>query len=592
MKNLDKLFWAFVLLLWTAVTSAEPYRSKIYHDPEKKLTKSVSLSLKELEQQFSSFTDAYNISSAGQQLANSYLQQGEYKKAAEYFEKSLAAEGLADAVNQQILLQLSKIYLLLTDYKQALITLERAKKNLTEVPFELTILTAQAQYGMSDYLGISETLEPAFEKRQQLNESQLKQMLALYHNSSHYHLSIKILQQLLQQHSDVSDYWLQLTSIYLMQNQYKNALDQLALARQKKIYFRESDLLLLTDLYLLNKAPEQGAKLLQQAIENNEIEDKVELQNKLFNLWLQARENKFAIAAAQRSLQLAPDTELSLSLAGLQMDERQWQQMNQTMLQSCTKVLEDKYVSKANLLLGISQFKLGDKEAARRSLINATLIGGSGDKARQWLKFIQAKPATLNELSEITKPCIPEDPDVYIGAIKIDSQTQTSQSNLKNIKEKLLSENTPKLVVKTVKKLRLYTVQLTTTLDQLAVKTKINFMKLAMALVKAGGSIDGPFQLIHNQQKVPSQSITLTLAIPYKGSANSKGRYRPKSTKNFKCASTIFQGSSTELAEQWKTLYEQSLKQGLKPTGTSRTVILKAGVDGGNPTMELQLGIE
>jgi len=344
MKNSDKLLLVLVVLLTTVMTSADQYRSKVYLDPDKKLTKSVTLSLKELEKQFSGFTDAYNISSAGHHIANNYLQQGEYKKAADYFEKSLAAEGLSDVINQQISLQLAKVYLLLKDNQQALATLNRVKKLLINIPFELTILTAQAQLGMSDYLGVSETLEAVFQQREQMNQSQLKQLLALYYKSSHYELSIKVLHQLIQHHSDVVVYWLQLTSIYITQGQYKSALDQLALARQKKLFFRESDILLLADLYLINKAPEQGAMILQQALDKNELQDNAENQNKLFNYWLQARENNLAMLAAEKSLQHSPDTELTLSLASLQMENKLWEKMNNTLLKSCQEVLADKYV--------------------------------------------------------------------------------------------------------------------------------------------------------------------------------------------------------------------------------------------------------
>jgi len=583
MKNSDKLLLVLVVLLTTVMTSADQYRSKVYLDPDKKLTKSVTLSLKELEKQFSGFTDAYNISSAGHHIANNYLQQGEYKKAADYFEKSLAAEGLSDVINQQISLQLAKVYLLLKDNQQALATLNRVKKLLINIPFELTILTAQAQLGMSDYLGVSETLEAVFQQREQMNQSQLKQLLALYYKSSHYELSIKVLHQLIQHHSDVVVYWLQLTSIYITQGQYKSALDQLALARQKKLFFRESDILLLADLYLINKAPEQGAMILQQALDKNELQDNAENQNKLFNYWLQARENNLAMLAAEKSLQHSPDTELTLSLASLQMENKLWEKMNNTLLKSCQEVLADKYVSKANLLLGISQFKMGDAETARRSFINATLIGGSGEKANQWLKFIKASPATLKEIRKITKPCVPENTKVYTGARKI-----TTNEHLLDSRPE---QNQEKLIVKTIGKQQLYTMKLTTSVDQLAEKIKTNIMSLAIALVKNGGTIDGPFQLIHNKQNTSSEKITMLLTTPFKGKVHSKGRYRLINTKEFKCVSVVFQGPREKLAEEWKNLVERTLKQGHKPTGISRTVLLKTNSDGGKASMELQLGI-
>ena len=81
-------------------------------------------------------------------------------------------------------------------------------------------------------------------------------------------------------------------------------------------------------------------------------------------------------------------------LAQLQMEQESWRPMYDTMVRACGDPLQDRFVGRANLLLGVSQLKLGDNVAARRSFINATLIGGVNAQAGQWLQFMNAAPAT------------------------------------------------------------------------------------------------------------------------------------------------------------------------------------------------------
>lgn len=59
------------------------------------------------------------------------------------------------------------------------------------------------------------------------------------------------------------------------------------------------------------------------------------------------------------------------------MEKEQWQAMQTMVLKACDGALPERLVARANLLLGVSQLKLGDTALARRSLINATVVGGA-----------------------------------------------------------------------------------------------------------------------------------------------------------------------------------------------------------------------
>ncbi len=592
-----------LMLLLTQRVSAEYYRSKLYLDPNKKLNESASLSLQELEQQINSMTDAYGKSSAGRYLAHQYINQKDYAKAIEFYNTALDAEGLSSVANQELLKELASVYVLEEQYAQAITTLKR----LTVLDIEAQILLAQSYFGVQDYLSTVETLDKITPSSTAssateggLTENQLNQMLALYYKAGAYPQSETVLQQLIHRHPQTFKYWRQLTSILLAQNKRKQALDRLALARQKKLPFESKDVLLLADLYVANHVAEKGARTLEQAIDQGEIKDTEEYRKRIFEYWLQAREKEKAADTLKQSLDVIQDMDLFIRLAQLQMEQSHWKDMNLTLLTACGNVLQDKYVSQANLLLGVSQLKMGHKLDARRSFINATLIGGQSEKAQQWLDFIEAKPSSDDELSEISGPCHPRDRKVRYASIRRKPSAQVAIVANENSAQIALTSDalTDTVETKTIEKQSLYGLNLTAKAEDIATSIKKNAIRAGIALVKSGGTIDGPLHILIEGNSAAGeikegQPLKFRLAFPYKGKPRNKGPYRAKKAKEFKCAFVIFNGPGQEIPAAWGLLIKQSIAAGHTPTGESRMILT---MDASNPTAEpayeLQLGIQ
>lgn len=573
---------------------AEQYRSKLYLDPNKQLNESSSVSLKDLEQQINTMTDAYGKSSTGRYLARHYVNEKNYPKAIEYYRTALGAEGLSDVANRVLLKELAGIYVLDKQFDAAIATLK--KLALTEpvtLDIATTILLAQAYYGINDYLSVAETLDEIMPPLATVSDAQLNQMLGLYYNAGSYLQSEKILQVLINRNPQMFSYWQQLTSILIMQNKHKQALDQLALARQKQFQFRSQDILLLADLYVANQAAEKGARLFEQAIAQGEVANNEKYNKRLFEYWLQAREKEKAADTLKRSLTLIEDFDLFIRLAQLQMEQEAWQDMHNTMLVACQKTLDDKYVSRANLLLGVSQLKLGDETSARKSFINSTLISGAGGKAQEWLNYISAAKPESDELRAITGPCHPKERKVrYVQYSKpqsiepIDEKRPNSKSP--NSKSMSTTVNT-----KTVASRSLYGIKLSVEPEKIASAIKNQAFRTGVSLVKTGGSIDGPLHILFDGELVKGAPLKFRLAFPYKGKPKNKGPYRAKNAAEFKCAYLNYSGPASDIIGAWVKLYRQVDAAGFIPTDVRRMVLTidESGVIP-NTTFELQLGIK
>lgn len=558
------------------------YRSRVLLTPSGEIDKGAELSIEELEQQIGSIKAPYAKSSAGRHLARHYVEQKEYDKAIEFYRSALAAKGLSDVANREMLRELAQVYLLKEDYKGAARTLERALR-IKLVP-EVTdyLLLAQAHYRLGKYVAVVATLDGIEQKGLTLDRQQMRQALALYYAAGAYKQCEGLLHQLLQVEPNNPETWHQLVSVYLQQNKRRQALDQLALAREKSVPFSQQDILLLADLQAVNKNPYGAAQTLQDALARKQVKADGRHYRKLFEFWLQARENDKAQAALSRAARLTGDIELFLYLAQLQMEQRAWQTMYQTMLDACAKQLPDKYVGRANLLLGVSQLKLGDEVAARRSLINATLVGGVNAQAGQWLQFMNAQPATKGEVRRIVGICYgAQDKRAKVGAVP-----QVAADSEAGVVE---SDAAADIQTKTVPALRLFYLEQDMPLEELLGKLRNLAVAMNIALVKAGGSVDGPMQIISSSDPAAGgPAPPLQLAVPVRGSPSGRGRYKVRSTEPFKCAYLALEGEGQALLTAWLEFAAAVRDAGYEITGERRLV----GSAGGSAKTELQLGIK
>ena len=394
-----------VFLLFPLLATAEQYRSRVYIDLEQDVTENVSLSVSELEQKLTTFQDDYTRSSAEQFLAKHYSQQKDYPKAIEHLESALARPGSADDTRRSLLLQLGRLYLLQKDYAKATSALQKAVDLPGINTAETYVLLAQLRFKNKQYTESAAALDKALLLEKDPPTDLLQSALGLYYSIGNYDKAARCMQQLVERDLNNAALWQQWISIYLKAGKHRDALNVMALAWEKGLAFREQDVLLMMDLYAINRIAGRGARVLEEAMQHGRVESNRNLNERLFKLWLQAGERDKAEQALEKAAQLGNDRELQLHLAQLYSEKEDWKKMQAMVMKACTTQLPDNLVSRANLLLGISQLKQGDAENARRSFINATFFGGELERANQWLNYMQAAPATEREKIGIAGPC-------------------------------------------------------------------------------------------------------------------------------------------------------------------------------------------
>jgi tetratricopeptide (TPR) repeat protein len=570
-------------LVATTASGAEQgqYRSRVQVDPLGQTDQGRVLSVDELEQQINTIEDPYAKSSAGRHLARHYVEQKEYDKAVEYYRTALAAQGLSDVANREMLRELAQVYMLSENYSAAVSTLERALRiDLVPTPGDFLLL-ARAHYQMGDYVAVVAALDQIEERGITLDTLQTRQALALYYRAGAWTQSEKLLKRLLELEPGNPDSWHQLASVYLQQGKKRQALDQLSLAREKSVPFGESDLILLVDLKAVNGDPYGGAEVLRDALVAGEVEGSGAHYRKLFELWYQAREQEQASVALVKAARLSGDIELYLYLAQLQMQQEAWSDMYRTMQGACANQLQDRYVSKANLFLGISQLKLGDEEGARRSFINAMQIGGASQQAWQWLQYMEAEPATERESRRVVGLCYGSE----------GKQRQVAElAEGAGPEEGGADSEADSFQFRDLPAQRLFYSQHDEPLQELAPRVRSLAIRMGVTLVKTGGTADGPLQLI---SLASGEERVLQLALPARGSPRAGGKYRIRRSDPVRVAYLVKEGTGDELTAAWIEFALSLQEAGYELSGESRLVFPAGGNSGeGTLKVELQLGIK
>lgn len=394
----------------SSVYAGEQYTSRMYIDIEQESTENVALSVSELEKQIGTMQDDYTRASAEKFLAQHYAAEKDYTKAIAHLNEALKHPGTNDNSRRDMLADLAALYLLQKDYDKATAAIQDYLDSNPPENADMYLLLAQIHYKNKRYVDSAAALDKVlFNKNAPLQKKPsadlLQSALSIYYSIGNYERSIQVIQMLVEQDINNATLWQQWISLLLKSGKHSQALTVMSLAWEKGIPFRDQDILLLCDLYAINKMPGRGARMLEDAIKNGQLQSNNKINDRLFRLWLQAGEREQAQKALERAAQQGDDKDMQLHLAQLYMEKEQWQKMQDMVLRACRSELPDTLVARANLYLGVSQFKLGDAENARRSFINATLIGGENEKAGEWLRYIKAAPASEREKAGVSGPC-------------------------------------------------------------------------------------------------------------------------------------------------------------------------------------------
>jgi len=328
-------------------------------------------------------------------------QQGIYDEAIGYYEQVIALKAhIPEGMYQRTLRTLAQLSMMADDYQAALAFCNTLL--LEQQDTALYMLISQAHYQLEQFddalAALNQGKALITDSNRKPKENWLLLENAIHHARNDYAAMLSVLQELIQLYPK-SDYLLYAANVNGELGHTDKQLGLLETLYENGNLTRQSQILNLSSLYLLEGAPYKGAALLSDNIEAGTVEKTTKTMNMLANALVTAGEAEKAIDVLSRLADMEPSGELFLRLAYQHFDIANWQGAAMSALKALdSDELEKK--SEAYLLLGMAELNNKRFENAQRAFVNAANYEDDKKLAQQWLNYTDSE---IKKYAQLTK---------------------------------------------------------------------------------------------------------------------------------------------------------------------------------------------
>ncbi|MEL7451000.1 MAG: tetratricopeptide repeat protein [Pseudomonadota bacterium] len=308
-------------------------------------------------------------------------------------EEALALNALAGPAQQQMALNLARLYASAGRHED---TVALLKPMLDESPD--IDPNARFAYG----LALVETGDPAEGARQlrlaartrdPVPEDWLRALVFASYQSGDYAAAASDLERLVASYPGNRDYWLQLAGTLRAADRPLRAAAVLETAATRQLLTLPAHWLNLVNAYLAAGLPLDAAELLQGLLARETVEPTTEHWTLLGQARLAARQPAEAIPPLVEAARTARDRTAWLAVARLQLAERQWDQAVASLERARRGNRLGPRNGEALLMLGEAQYRAGDTRQARKAFALAAEEGVVYRAAQAWLDYLDGRAA-------------------------------------------------------------------------------------------------------------------------------------------------------------------------------------------------------
>lgn len=323
----------------------------------------------------------------------SYYLQERYADAIKSYEKVLAQPELPEALVLSTLKTMAQLQFTQEDYKEALVTINRLIRAITEPSADIFMLKGQALFQMERYNEALNPIKTAIDlyrdQGRPPKENWLLLLRVIYFEKNDYANMLKVVKELIVYYPK-DTYILTLAGIYSEQGDTKKQLVLTEVLYEKGMLNNAANVTNLANLYLMHGLPYKAAVLLQ-----TEMDKKVVVSNErnlrlLSQSWYQAREDQKAIPPLKVAAGMSQDGELYIRLAQSHNNLEQWSEAVAA-IEKGLKLGGLKRGDQANIMLGMALFNLKRLTQARRAFERANRDNRSKRTAGQWIKYVDSE---------------------------------------------------------------------------------------------------------------------------------------------------------------------------------------------------------
>jgi len=262
------------------------------------------------------------------------------------------------------------------------------------------VLLSQGYYQIKDYDNALKNVETAISMHQTAGKLPKEQWYNLarflYFDKGDTDNALNTLKVLLKYYPK-KQYWVQASHLYGEKKDEPRQLAMMETAYEQGLLDRSTDVVTMAYLYLNAEVPYPAARVMEQGLAAEIVEEKSKNFELAGSAWRQAQETEKSIPMMERAAELADDGELYTRLGNVYLDGDKFQKA----INSLEKGLSRggvKRPDQARLALGMAYFNLGNYKSARTVFRVAAKDDRSKKYARQWLKYIDSEQTRQEEL--------------------------------------------------------------------------------------------------------------------------------------------------------------------------------------------------
>lgn len=308
-------------------------------------------------------------------------------KAREYLELTIAEGALSPADTADIRFQIAQLYLQEQNWAKAAEHFELwfsiAKKPNASAYHTLAL----TYYQLEDLDKALPNSIQAVELTEEPREAWLQLLLALRLTRKQYVESIPLLEELVRRYPKKT-YWLQLSTVHGALEHYGQSLIQLQLAYTQGLLTEGPELRRLAELMLFLELPYRSAEVMQAGLHEGLIDGDAGAYELLSNSRIAAREFEAAVAPLERAAELSDSGQLYIRLAQVHLQGEQWDAAADALRRAIDKGGLSS-TGDAELLMGIVYYSQKKPQQALTWFGRAVQYEETAQEAKTWLRYIE-----------------------------------------------------------------------------------------------------------------------------------------------------------------------------------------------------------
>jgi tetratricopeptide (TPR) repeat protein len=309
----------------------------------------------------------YDFALTSQYLAHVSVLLDDSVRAQTALQAALANDGIPPDIRSSMNLFYGTVLLSNEEYELALDALEEWY-SLAELPLSSQVFSlAYANYQNGNLERAAELIDEAIGNSKAPQVSWYQLQYRILFDQKEYQRAETVLKILIDREPANVSHWRMLASHYLQLEESNDGLAALMVANANELIESESDLRQIVSLWGYIDAPEKGARILTNWIDEGLLEAEPDTLKQLGNLWMMARERENALSVLTEAAKSAPDGKTYELLGGIYFEGENWD-LAYAAYQEAIRLGDLEEPLRISLLAGICAFRAGNYDEARPAL--------------------------------------------------------------------------------------------------------------------------------------------------------------------------------------------------------------------------------